>query len=70
VKLLKLLETSRCISVSSIAYGIIGNAVKVPVSFRNVLDKILQQCRVVPNQIKPPSCVPDCYDMEVSGNLG
>jgi len=70
MKLLKLLETRRCLSVSSIAYGIISNAIKVPACFRHALGKILQPCRVVATQVKLRSCVPDCYNMEIPGILG
>jgi len=64
VKLLKFIETSRCLSVSSNVYGIISNAVKVPVCFRNVPGKILQPCRFAFIQVKPCGYIPDCHDME------
>ncbi len=42
VKFLKILETRRCLSVPSIAYGMASNLVEVPICFRNVTSKILQ----------------------------
>ncbi len=51
VKFLKLLETSRCLGISSITYGIINKAVDVPVCFRNILGMILLPCRIVAIQV-------------------
>jgi len=54
----------------SITNGMASNVVDMPICFRDVTSKILQPCRIVFIQVKPCSCVPDCYDMKVPRGLG
>jgi len=53
--------------VPSIAYGVAGNVVELPICFRDVASKILQPSRIVFIKVKPCSCIPDSYDMEING---
>jgi len=65
---LKFIETRRCLSVPSIAYGVASNVAEVPICFRDVASKILRPCRLT--KVKPCNCIPDCYDMEIPRGLG
>jgi len=62
VKFLEFLETKRCLSVPSIAFGVASNVVEVPIHFRDVASKVLQPSGIVPIKVKPCSYIPDCYD--------
>jgi len=70
VKFLEFLETKRCVGVPSIVYGVASNVVEVPICFRDVASKILQPSRIVFIKVKPCSCIPDCFDMEIPIDLG
>jgi len=70
VKFLKFLENKRFLSEPSIAYGVAGNVVEQPICFRDVASKILQPSRIVFIKVKPCSCIPDSYDMEIPRGLG
>jgi len=54
----------------TLPYGMAGNVVELPVCFRDVASKILQPWRIVFIKVKPCSCIPDCYDMEIPRGLG
>jgi len=69
VKFFKFLETERCLSGPSIAYGVASNVVGMPISFRDVMGKILQPCRIVFVEVELCSCIPDCHDMEIPRGL-
>jgi len=47
-----------------------SNVVEVPIWFENVTSRILQPCWIVFIQVKPRSCIPDCYDMEIPRGPG
>jgi len=70
VKFLKFLETKRCLSVPSIAYGVADNVVELPICFRDVASKISRPSRIVYIKVKPCSSIPDSHDMEVPRGLG
>jgi len=72
---LKFLATTgrRCLRTPSIIYGMASNVVEVPILpifFMDVTSKIFQPCRIVFIKVEPCSCIPDCYDMEISRGLG
>ncbi len=70
MKFFKFLETERCLSVPSITYGVASNFVEMPISFRDVMGKILQPFRSVFVEVESCSCISDCYDMEIPRGLG
>ena len=70
MKFFKIFENERCLSVPSITYGVASNVVEMPISFRDVMGKILQPCRIVFVEVEPCSCISDCYDMEIPRGLG
>jgi len=70
VKFPKFIVTKCCLSMPSIAYGVASDVVEVPICFRDVASKVLQPCRIVIIKVKPCSCIPDCYDVEIPRGLG
>jgi len=70
MKLLKLLETSHCLSVS--VYGIISDSIKVPVCFRNVPGKTfatMYGCGYSGEAVQLCSRTSECCDKEIPGSL-